>query len=263
MSISSQQVIGTAGATTGDIRTAETYPSDQYSQIEVTSTAAERRAVGRPGGADARRRAERLRRAVLLELRQPGADAVQAERGGWTQLGGTLQQRRAGGRDAAGAHRRSGSTIIVPGERGRSGSRSPTPASPAARRASWPSATPPPTTGPAAAVPAAAPRRTRSAGRYGLSGTVVLQDNGGDNLSVTANGSFTFTTQLASGARLQRDGADQPRPARPARSPTARAPSPRPTSPTSPSPARPSRRHRFGRLQPGGRQPGAELDGHV
>jgi len=34
----------------------------------------------------------------------------------------------------------------------------------------------------------------------GLSGTVVLQDNGGDNLTVTANGSFTFATALASGA---------------------------------------------------------------
>ena len=34
----------------------------------------------------------------------------------------------------------------------------------------------------------------------GLSGTVVLQDNGGDDLSVTANGSFTFATALASGA---------------------------------------------------------------
>ena len=34
----------------------------------------------------------------------------------------------------------------------------------------------------------------------GLSGTAVLQDNGGDNLSVTANGSFTFATRLASGA---------------------------------------------------------------
>ena len=38
MSISSQQVVGTAGATTGEIRTAETYASDQYSQIEATST---------------------------------------------------------------------------------------------------------------------------------------------------------------------------------------------------------------------------------
>src|SRR5262245_55417079 len=34
----------------------------------------------------------------------------------------------------------------------------------------------------------------------GLSGTVVLQDNGGDNLSVGANGTFTFATALAPGA---------------------------------------------------------------
>jgi hypothetical protein len=34
----------------------------------------------------------------------------------------------------------------------------------------------------------------------GLTGTVLLQDNGGDDLSVAANGSFTFPTQLASGA---------------------------------------------------------------
>ncbi len=34
----------------------------------------------------------------------------------------------------------------------------------------------------------------------GLSGTVVLQDNGGDDLSVSGNGAFTFATRLASGA---------------------------------------------------------------
>ena len=34
----------------------------------------------------------------------------------------------------------------------------------------------------------------------GLSGTVVLQDNGGDDLTVAANGSFTFATKVASGA---------------------------------------------------------------
>ena len=33
-----------------------------------------------------------------------------------------------------------------------------------------------------------------------LSGTVVLQDNGGDDLSVSANGPFTFATRLAGGA---------------------------------------------------------------
>jgi Putative esterase len=34
----------------------------------------------------------------------------------------------------------------------------------------------------------------------GLSGTAVLQDNGGDNLSVSANGSFNFATQLNNAA---------------------------------------------------------------
>ncbi len=34
----------------------------------------------------------------------------------------------------------------------------------------------------------------------GLTGTLVLQDNGGDNLPVSANGGFTFATPVASGA---------------------------------------------------------------
>jgi Bacterial Ig-like domain/Putative esterase len=34
----------------------------------------------------------------------------------------------------------------------------------------------------------------------GLSGTLVLQDNGGDDLHIGANGSFTFATKLAAGA---------------------------------------------------------------
>ena len=36
----------------------------------------------------------------------------------------------------------------------------------------------------------------------GLSGTVVLQDNGGDDLSVTASGPFTFATE--GGVRVRR-----------------------------------------------------------
>ena len=44
----------------------------------------------------------------------------------------------------------------------------------------------------------------------GLSGTVVLQDNGGDNLSVSANGSFTFATSLAGGAAYNVTVQDQP-----------------------------------------------------
>ncbi|GEM_PF-5176145 len=33
----------------------------------------------------------------------------------------------------------------------------------------------------------------------GLIGTVVLQDNGGDTLNLTANGNFTFATKILNG----------------------------------------------------------------
>ena len=62
-----------------------------------------------------------------------------------------------------------------------------------------------------AAGPAGTPRTYTIGGTVsGLSGTVVLQDNGGDNLSVSGNGSFTFATPVDAGRRLQRDGEDQP-----------------------------------------------------
>ncbi len=38
MAVASQQVVGTSSSYSGDIRSAETYASDQYSQIEITST---------------------------------------------------------------------------------------------------------------------------------------------------------------------------------------------------------------------------------
>jgi hypothetical protein len=37
----------------------------------------------------------------------------------------------------------------------------------------------------------------------GLSGSLVLQDNGGNNLPVSANGGFTFTTAIASGSAYE------------------------------------------------------------
>ena len=47
-----------------------------------------------------------------------------------------------------------------------------------------------------------APNPTYSVGGSvsGLSGTVVLQDNGGDDLTLSANGAFSFATKLADGA---------------------------------------------------------------
>ncbi len=43
-------------------------------------------------------------------------------------------------------------------------------------------------------------RQGASSGALGLSGTVVLQDNGGDDLTINSNGSFTFATPVAQGA---------------------------------------------------------------
>ena len=76
----------------------------------------------------------------------------------------------------------------------------------------------------------------------GLSGSVVLQDNGGDNLTVSANGILHLRHQTRQRRRLRRHRSRPTPPARPAPSPTAPAPSPPPTSPTSPSPAPPTHR---------------------
>ena len=62
MSIASQQVTGTAAQVTGDMWTATTFSSDQYSEVQVTSTPAVRESVDRTRGPDAERRPERLRR---------------------------------------------------------------------------------------------------------------------------------------------------------------------------------------------------------
>ena len=73
----------------------------------------------------------------------------------------------------------------------------------------------------------------------GLSGTVVLQDNGSDNLTVTASGAFTFPTTLTTGSPYNVTvQASRPAGQTSRGSPTERAPSDRPASPTSPSPAR-------------------------
>ncbi len=44
----------------------------------------------------------------------------------------------------------------------------------------------------------------------GLTGTAVLENNAGNDLSLSANGAFTFSTALGPGLRLQRHRQDQP-----------------------------------------------------
>ena len=196
MSIASQQVIGTVGQNTGEIRTGETYASDQFSQISVTSTALS----GGQWIAAAVRMQNSGQNAyaglyywnfgspeLMLFLRTGGA---------WTQLNAVNTAALAAGTTLK--LQAVGSTIsfLVNG----------------AQRLSVTDTT---LTGGAPGIMAygnatadnwAGQDATGTTTSYtvggtvsGLSGTVVLQDNGGDNLSLSASGSFTFATPLAAG----------------------------------------------------------------
>ena len=75
----------------------------------------------------------------------------------------------------------------------------------------------------------------------GLSGSVVLQDNAGDDLTVNSNGPFKFATALANGAAYHVTVKTQPAGQR-ARSPMPTARSPPPRSRISRSRCLPARR---------------------
>ena len=199
MSISSQQVIGTVGATTGDIRTAETYPSDQFSQIQVTSTplsggqwvAAAVRIQS--GGQNA------YAGLYYWNFGSPELMLFKRSGGAWTQLGATYNS----GTLAAGTQLKltaAGSTIsflqngvqrISVTDTSFTGGAPGLMAFGNSTADNWSGGS-----GSGGSTASYSIGGTVS----GLSGTVVLQDNGGDDLSVTANGPFTFATSLASGA---------------------------------------------------------------
>ena len=195
MAISGQAVTGTVGATTGDIRTAETYASNQYSQVEVTSTqltggqwvgpAVRLQGGGQNGYAGI----------YYWNFGSPELRVYKRSGGNWAQLGSGY----ASGPLAAGTQLRlvaTGSTISF-----------------LQNGVQRIAVTDSSFTGGAPGVMAYGnPKADNWSGGggitsysiggtvSGLSGTVVLQDNGGDDLSVSGNGPFTFSTPVASGA---------------------------------------------------------------
>ena len=195
MAIASQQVTGTAGVLTGDTWTASTFTSDQYSVVQVTST---QLTGGQWVGAAVRAQNGGRSAYVGIYSWNSGSPVLQLfKRTGtsnWTQLGSTYSS----GPLAAGTQLEVaavGSTISF-WQNG-------------VKRISVTDST---FTGGAPGMMAFgnstadnwsggnAASFTVGGAVSGLSGTVVLQDNGGDNLSVSANGSFTFATPLPSGA---------------------------------------------------------------
>ncbi len=105
LAISNDMVIGTnAGGNSGDIRTAETYTSDQYSSVQVTSVPLTGSQwigpmVTYPGHGQ-----RSLRRHLLLELREPRADVVQAGQQRLDPAWLHLRERGLGRRDPAQPH---------------------------------------------------------------------------------------------------------------------------------------------------------------
>ena len=198
LAISSQQVVGTSSGASGDIRTGENYASDQYSQIEITST---QLSGGQWVGAAVR--AQNGGQNTYLGLYfwnggNPDLMLFKRLNGGWTQLGSTFPS----GALAAGTQLEltvTGSNLSFT-ENG------------VARITATDSSL----TGGAPGIMAfgtptadnwsggdnVSSGLTYSVGGTvsGLTGPVVLENNASDVVTVSADGSFTFPTQLASGA---------------------------------------------------------------
>jgi hypothetical protein len=198
LAIVSQAAAGTSSSVvSGDIRTGETYTSNQYSQVQVTST---QLTGGQWIGPMVRAQNGGLNAYVGIYYWNNGSPNLELfKRSGinsWTQLGATYNS----GALSAGTQLEMmavGSTIsflqngvvrISATDTSLTGGAPGIMSYGTGQVDNWSGGT------------ASSATYTVGGSVSGLSGTVVLQDNGGDNLSVSANGTFTFATALASGA---------------------------------------------------------------
>ena len=198
LTITSQTVAGTAsGGTTGDIRTAETYGSNQSSQVEVTST---QLSGGQWIGPAVRMQNGGQSTYLGIYFWNSGSPQLRLYKrisGSYIQLGssyssgalpaGTQLQLQASGSSIT--FSQNGVARISVTDTSLTGGAPGIMAFGTARADNW-----------AGATLTASASYTVGGTLSGLTGgTLVLQDNGGDNLSLTANGSFTFATGLTAG----------------------------------------------------------------
>ncbi len=209
LAISNDNVVGTqAAGTSGDIYTGTTFGSDQSSQIQVTSTP-----IGAGQWIGPAVRAQNGGQSLYLGIYwgnngNPELELFKLLNGAWTQLGSSF----ASGTLAAGSEL----TLSVTGST----------LSFAENGVVEITATDTSLTGGAPAIMAygtstagdwVGDSATTGGGPYsiggtvsGLSGTVGLENNGGDPLSISANGTFTFDTPLAEGASYSVTVATEP-----------------------------------------------------
>ena len=195
LAIASQVVTGTSSAYSGDIRIGESYSSDQSSQIGVTAS---QLSGGQWIGPAVRAQNGGLSLYVGLywwNNGNPELALFKRTSGTWTELGspyasgplaaGTQLTLRASGSTLSFAE--NGTVVISATDAALSGGAPGIMADGTAEGDNW--------TGVGSL--GAATTSTVGGTVSGLSGTVVLEDNGGDDLSVSANGPFTFATGLA------------------------------------------------------------------
>jgi predicted transcriptional regulator len=196
LAISSQVVVGTKSTYSGDIRTGETYSSDQSSQIEVTST---QLSGGQWLGAAVR--AQNKGQSLYLGLYfwnngNPELMLYKRIGGNWTQLGSSSFQ----GALAAGTQlnlsvagskltfAQNGVTRITATDTSLTGGAPGIMAYGTPKGDNW------------VGVGTTGTTYTVGGTISGLTGTAVLENNAGNDLSTSTNGSFTFSTALAQGS---------------------------------------------------------------
>ena len=193
LSIASQAVLGTANAQAGDTRIAESYGSDQFSQIEVTSTQLTGGEWIGPAVRSQNGGQDTYLGIYFWNNGNPQLRLYKRTAGTFIQLGnsynsgplpaGTKLTLTAVGSTIS--FQQDGTTRIVATDTTLTGGAPGLMTFGAATTDNWTGGTP----------------KTFSVGGSvsGLSGTVVLQDNGGDDLSVGSDGPFTFATRLVAG----------------------------------------------------------------
>ena len=199
MTISSGQALGSSG-NSGDMWTANSFASDQYSQVTLTPT---QLTATQWVGPSVRTRDRGLNAYVAIYFWNQGNPADPLffrDDGSWVQLGSPHSVNPLGagavlGLTATGARLSvtvNGTPVISATDTRLTGGAPGLMTNGPARAAAWAGGSGAPSTASGSGSATYSVGGTVS----GLSGTVVLQDNAGDSLTVRANGSFTFATRL-------------------------------------------------------------------
>jgi hypothetical protein len=196
LAISSQVVAGTKSTESGDIRTGETYASDQSSQIEVTST---QLTGGQWIGAAVRAQNKGQNLYLGIYFWNSGTPELMLFKrtsGNWSQLGSSSPQ----GALAAGTQltlsvtgskltfSQNGVTRITATDTSFTGGAPGIMAYGTSKGDNW------------VGVGTTGSTYTVGGTITGLTGTAVLENNAGNDLSTSTNGTFSFSTALAQGS---------------------------------------------------------------